>query len=306
MALIKSISELRKYAKISAAKDWDTYSMFVEDAQEKYLEPYFGFELLESLENVPDDPLFVRMCRALGPFSLALATDEMSIQFGETGHTVARTDSLAPASEAKIEKARESLFSRGWNNLEKAIKYVREHAATYKLWNESYFYKQLTTLLFDGPESFQDNGVVNIDYSAITFFMLCQIILRVEISETLTFLPQESRDLVMNNQLDKLPKTIIDAMQAYTASRVAQIYTSSKTLEQQTKGDFSKFKPVIRPLYDDVPDSGNFFEQQSQYWRSEIMNQLVSSSIVVEDYRQLKFNNSTRKIFVAGASREEL
>lgn len=230
MALIKSIQELRKCAKISASKDWDTYAMFVEDAQDKYLEPYFGFELLQSLDDKPLDPLTIRLCRSLGPFSLALATDEMSIQFGEAGHTVARTDSLAPASDAKIEKARKSLYERGWNNLEKAINYVREHQIAYPEWNESVFSKQSKTLLFDTPESFQENGLVNIDYSSLTFFMLRQLILRIEKTETLMLLPEETRASVRNNRIDELPKTLVDALLAYTASRVASIYTSNPSL----------------------------------------------------------------------------
>lgn len=306
MALIKSIQELRKYAKISASKDWDTYSMFVEDAQERYFEPYFGFELLQSLDDKPLDPLTIHLCRSLGPFSLALATDEMSIQFGETGHTVARTENLAPASDAKIEKARKSLYERGWSNLEKSINYVREHQIAYPEWSESVFAKQSKTLLFDTPESFQENGLVNIDYSSLTFFMLRQLILRIEKTETLMFLPDEIRESVLNNRIDDLPKTLVDALLAYTASRVASIYTSNSSLEQQKKSDFTEYKPVILPLYDDSDNAGNFFERQADYWKSQIANLLVSSGLVTDDYRQLKFNNSTRKIFVAGATRDEI
>lgn len=306
MALIKSIQELRKCAKISASKDWDTYAMFVEDAQDKYLEPYFGFELLQSLDDKPLDPLTIRLCRSLGPFSLALATDEMSIQFGEAGHTVARTDSLAPASDAKIEKARKSLYERGWNNLEKAINYVREHQIAYPEWNESVFSKQSKTLLFDTPESFQENGLVNIDYSSLTFFMLRQLILRIEKTETLMLLPEETRASVRNNRIDELPKTLVDALLAYTASRVASIYTSNPSLKQRSKSDFTGYKPVILPLYEDTDDTGNFFERQADYWKSQITDLLVSSGLVTDDYRQLKFNNASRKIFVAGATRDEI
>ena len=71
-----SIEDLRKYVKINASKDWDTYNPFVEDAQEKYIELFFGSELLDELES--NDKLTILICRALAPFSLALASAELS------------------------------------------------------------------------------------------------------------------------------------------------------------------------------------------------------------------------------------
>ena len=108
MALITSTEQLKKYVSINASKDFATYEQYVIDAQREYLEPYVGYKLLEDIEAKDDDKLYILLCNALGPFSLAIATHELSIQFGESGHTVVRTDKLAPASEAKIEKAKES------------------------------------------------------------------------------------------------------------------------------------------------------------------------------------------------------
>lgn len=299
MALIKTTAQLREFVKINASKDFTTYSPFIDDAQEKYLEPYFGSALLETLEESESDVLRKKLSRALGPFSLALATDEFSIQFGETGHTVARTDSLAPASDAKIEKATESLFSRAWANLDTAIRYVIEHKTDYPDWSETDFAKKLSTNLFANATDFQENGLVDIDYSPLTFHRLRMLILRIEKTEALPMLPVV---------VGKTPSdTMKAALQAYTASRAAALHTSQTTREQrsQPRTDM-EFKPIVRPLYDDPGNSGNYFAVQADFWRDQIMDLLVTDGWTEKDERALEWNNEEKRIFVFGAKREEL
>src|SRR5690554_6804273 len=114
--LIKSTEELQKYVKVNKTMNFEMFRSFLIDAQDKYILPYIGQETIDQVKDSESDKLREYLCRALGPFAMALATDEFSIGFGESGHTVARSEGLAPASDAKIEKALESLFKRGWNN----------------------------------------------------------------------------------------------------------------------------------------------------------------------------------------------
>ncbi len=306
MALITSIDDLRKYVKINASKDWDTYNPFVEDAQEKYIELFFGSELLDELES--NDKLTIRICRALAPFSLALASAELSIGFGEAGHTVVRTDKLAPASDNKIQAANESLMQRAWKNLDRAINYVRDHEADYPSWKKSEYYARRNTILFEDAESFQENGMVFIDSSPLTFYNLRYLIRRIEESETFMFIPSEKRNPYLKKEAE-LPPDLKKAMQAYTGSRVAALHTSQSTRLQRgnsvsSKTSDSEFKPIIRPLYSDVNTTGNYFEDQAIFWRGQIDELLISESIVSSSSQTLYFNSDSKKIFVAGASRE--
>lgn len=292
--LITTIEQLRKYVKINASKDFDTYEPFITDAQLKYVLPYFGEKLLDDLSSKSDDVLTIKILRALAPFSLAIASPELSINFGEAGHTVTRTDKLAPASDNKIAQAVESLFQRAWLNLDDALKYVFNHQADYPQWTESDFVKKNQTGLFKNAEDFQENGMVDIDNSPLTFHRLRMIISRVERSETFP--------LVNNLSIsDKL----LSAMKAYTGSRVASVFTSQTTRIQRSQPKTEmEFTPIIRPVYDDTDNSLNYYEQQAAYWRQEIQNILISEKVITPIDTSIYFNSEDKRIFVAGAKRE--
>lgn len=303
MALITSIAELRKYIKINASKDFETYGVFLNDAQEKYIEPYFGESFLKTIDAATDDPLREKICRALGPFSLAMATDEFSINFGEAGHTVTRSDTVAPASDAKIEKARESLFERAWANLDKAISYVIEHKEIYLEWRQSDFAKKTSTLLFLNATDFHENGLVNINYSPLAFYHLHMLILRIEKSETFMFIPAEARTQYIDD-ISAIPPGVLTAMQAYTGSRVAALHTSSATRIQRGKPrDITEFTPLIRPIYNDVDYTGNYFDDQAAFWKDALLQELTKSGVIEAESQTVRWNDGEKKIFVANALR---
>lgn len=299
--LINSIDELRKYVKVNTSKNFDTYRMFVADAQDRYLEPYFGSRLIDELAEKSDDLLREYLCRALGPFSLALATDEFSINFGETGHTVLRDEKSAPASDAKIERAEESLYERAWANLDKALGCVQKNKDAYPLWAE--IERAMRTSLFSSAREFQDKGYVNIDYSTLTFVHLRTLITRIEKTETYRLIPKSTIEKYADSQF---PEDILSAMQAYTGSRVAMLHTSQATRSQRAMpGSKAEYKPVVRPLYDDIEDTGNYYADQVEIWRLTLLDALVENGEVESDSRALKYNSADKKIFVAGARRHD-
>lgn len=288
MELIHDIETLRQYVKLNASTDWDTYRPFLLDAQEKYITPYFGEALLDTIANDYNDKLRERILRALGPFSLALATHELSINFGEAGHTVTRTDKLAPASDAKIKLATESLLERAWNNLDGAIRHVSMNAQKYTDWNESEYSKLVGTALFGNYNDFQDNGLVDINYSPLTFMRLRMLIIRIEKSETFLLLPAHY-EYEGNTQL-------LSAMQAYTASRVAELQTNAD------RDKHLKDAPPIQLLHEGGADSKNYYATQANYWKSKIMELLIADD-AIEDNREVKVNDYDRTVFVANGSR---
>lgn len=304
MALIKSIEDLRKYTKINKNMNFETLEPYVQDAQDKFLLPAFGDALLQEIEKVETDALHGLLCRSLAPFTIALASDEMSINFGESGHTVTRTETMAPASDAKIAKATESLYERGWSNLERSLKYVVKHTVSYPDWIQSEYYKKSTTTLFSGSESFQDDGMVDIGYSFLTFVQLRTLILRVEKMEALTLLPSDLSITSLQESTDSKDMKLIAALQAFTGSRVAAIHTAQATRRQRAQpGAQTEYKALVRPLYEDMDDTGNYFDIQSAFWLSQITELLIEAGHV-EDERSLKWNSEEKRIFVAGACRE--
>lgn len=289
MELIRDIDTLRRYVKINASTSWDTISSFVIDAQEKYITPYFGEALLSTIANKDSDELRSRILRALGPFSLALATHELSINFGEAGHTVTRTTTLAPASDAKIKLATESLLERGWHNLDRALRYVSMNATDYPTWQEDN--RMIGTVLFGSYNEFQEEGLIDINYSPLTFSRLRMLIMRIERSETLLLSPP---DYLFNNENKKL----LSAMQAYTASRVAELQTNAD------KDNNLKDAPPIQLLHEGGSESKNYYATQANYWKSKITELLIAEN-VIEDNREVKVNGSDKTIFFAGGSRVE-
>ena len=305
MALINNIEDLRKYVKLNATSDFSTLAPYINDAQDKYLAPYVGNKLLTTLETNPDDDLLKSLlCRALGPFSLALATDELSINFGESGHTVTRTDKLAPASDAKIERAMGSQFERAWANLDRALNYLVKNTSSYPDWKESDAYRMRQTQLFESAESFQEDGMVDIEYSYMTFLKLRTLIIRVEKAETITLLPPNISIDDLKASSEDSYKRILSALQAFTGSRVASIHTSQSTRTQRSShGAQTEYKPVIRPLYEDMTDTGDYFDIQSDFWKTQIENLLVEGKHK-EDSRYIEFNSADKRIFVVGARQE--
>ena len=288
MELIKDIATLRRYVKINASTNWDTISSFVIDAQEKYITPYFGEALLEAIATEQTDELRSRILRALGPFSLALATHELSINFGEAGHTVTRTTSLAPASDAKIKNATDSLLERGWHNLDRALRYLYSNKQKYVGAIGSENLREIGTVLFDGYDDFQEKGMIDINNSPLTFSRLRMFIKRIEQSEALKMLPSG----FVYDEND----SVFMAMQAYTASRVAELQTNANA------DNNLKDAPPIQLLSDGTADSKNYYATQSSYWRNEIIQLLIKEG-AIEDNREIRVNGPDKTIFFAGGKR---
>lgn len=298
--LITSLDQLSEFVKISKSRNFEVYSPFIRDAEQKYLEPYFGESLLSHIAEKKEDELYSLLCRSLGPFSLALATDELSINFGETGHTVTRTDTLAPASDEKISKAVESLLARGWANLDYALRYILEHESLYPLWSKSFFAKRLSSFFFRSAKDFQDNGLVDIDYSPLTFHRLLPLIQRVESTEAKMLLTiSAKKDYVA---LDDYPAGLVSLMQGYVASRVASIHTSQISRIQRSKARVNvDFKPLMRPLFESLEEDNNFYAEQAEKYKQSIFEELVSLGHISIESRAMKWNDKDKKIFVANS-----
>lgn len=300
--LIHNFEELKKTVKIGKSGAWEAIEPFIQDAQRFYIEPYLGIPLLEQLENINDidssdklKQLLEHTVRALGPLSYSLATHESSIGFGDAGHTVTRTTTVAPASDEKVKRAEMSAEYRGWQNLEYLIVYLESKKSDFPEWGKSHYCQIQQSKYFSSAVEFQELGMVNISNSRLTYEKLLPLIRRIEITEIANLVSVDIPD-ISQTDIDGKTKKLISYIRPYIASRVAALYTSQASKEQRVINGKPEFRAVIRPLYNDIQDTGNYYEEQTSYWRSEIIN-LMQLEFNIDKTGSLNWNSSEKKLF---------
>jgi hypothetical protein len=311
MSLITNIEQYKLTVRVNKSIPFDTVQIYLNDAQGKYLNYYLGASLLARLEAIQEPPteadqtyLPVRALavQSLGPLAEALGTHERSITTGDSGHTVARTDSLAPASEVKIKQALESLLARGWQHIEELLEYLEANAADFPEWQQSKYYRNARTHFFGSAEEFQDAGLVDIDRSRMTFEKFRQLIIRIERAEVQPAVSDEIYNSIFveleDAEQEALRLKLLSACRAYIGSRVAELHTSTQTHQQRAQNSNTiEYRPTIRPLYADTGATGNYYAEQSRYWMSQIesvIGQLVEEP---DDSGKIEWNSFHRRIF---------
>jgi hypothetical protein len=306
MALIRDIETLKQTVKVGKSAPWEAFLPFVEDAERFYLHRYLGAALtarlsvcLDTAQSPDTDAgnLLKPVQRALGPLAYMLSTHEASIQFGDAGHTVTRTDTLAPANDTKVEHARESAKFRGWQNLEIMLEYLDEHRALFPEWEESRYRQLPAPKFFRSATDFQYRGMIDISHSRLTYEKFIELIRRVEISEIREMITGE-----LYNSLDPfsagLPapeKELVACIQPYIATRVALLHTGTVTREQRAEPGRPEYRPVIRPLFEDLTKTGNYYASQLSYWKGRITEALKPFSI--DSSERLNWNTQDKKLF---------
>lgn len=303
MIIFENIEELKKTVKINASMPWESISPFVDDAFDLYFRNFLGNKfayLISDTVSSEMDKLKPYLQRALGPMAVLLGTPEMSINIGDTGHTVQRTDKLAPASDAKIEKVIESLEFRAWNNVERLLEFLEENVADYPEWKKSTFYSGNNNYYLNSAREFQDLGKVNINYSRLTFEAVKPAMAQLELRlrRILTTTVDERLRAVLNNP-EGIFKQLIDRSRIWIACKTAVIYTSQTTRIQRTAINRPEWKPVIYPLYNDLENTGNFYDEQAALMEAdiiEIMNE-NADELGIEKIEPMNWNSDDKKIF---------
>ncbi|MDR0799790.1 MAG: hypothetical protein LBN18_08530 [Dysgonamonadaceae bacterium] len=304
MALINNTDTFKQTVKIGKNVLFEVLSPFIKDAQRFYIEPYLGRPLIARLEAELADSetkvaeLLVYAQRALGPFAYMLATHESSIGFGDSGHTVTRTDHLAPASDAKVERARESAEFRAWQNMEAMLQFLDENQTSFPEWEQSRYRRNPRPKYFRTAVEFQLLGMVDINNSRLTFEKLIELIRRIERAEVIDLITPEV-DLQIGdpftNILSNSEVVLVQSIQPYIAARAAALHTSQTTRLQRSRAGELEYRPVIRPLYEDTTDTGNYYSQQADYWKAKIIKTL--SDMGIDQTGALKWNTDEKKLF---------
>ena len=303
---IKTIDDLRQTVKVNKSFPFDSLDPYLDDAFYKYLLPYLGEPLAERLAKDPvtseDIKVRTMITRALGPLAVALASPELGVLIGDSGHTVKRTNDVTVASDQKIARSEESMLERGWINLDRLLGYLE--TGVYPEWKDSLYYKRMATgcYLNTAPE-FQDYGKVNIGYSRLTFEKFRPLLDALEMK--LRRWIGDSLDRLLREELvspsDPLRGELIGYIRVWLAMNVAKLHTSQTTRIQRSAAGLIEFKPVIYPLYADPADNGNFYAEQVTDLEGVISNYMVTHAVELGLPAPVKndFNSIDKHIFVS-------
>ena len=309
-AIISTIDQLATTVKINKSIPMDVVEPFLQTARDIYLVRYLGVELVEVLELEATPERAVKLLKlvqqALGPLAIWLGTAELSVRFSDVGFTVSKMDGASgyvPASDTKIGKVEESLERRGFQYLDAVLEYLEANADLFPEWKASRYYTLRGGNYILSATQFQEIGLVDIDYSRLTFESLRSVMGMIELRFVKELLG-DTLDTLLRSKLNTLPTPaeiqLIAAVRRFVACKTAQIVTSEASNSNRSGGDAKEYKPLIRPLYADPTDNGNFFAEQSGYNFSKIQQVLVIYAVefgISAPVMAMEWNTAEGKIF---------
>lgn len=171
---------------------------------------------------------------------------------------------------------------------------MSESSDKYPLWESAKFANKLSTDLFENHRSLQENGLIDIDNSPLTFSRLQPLIKRIERTEVMmSLLPRDMK-------VDDIPTELMPLLQAYVGSRVAALHTSRNSHSQRANSRFgTEFTATIRPLFENHSDDMNYYNEQSQLYATEIKSWLVDNGDIDASASRVDWNDKDKKIFSA-------
>lgn len=303
--LFTDIETLKKVVKINASMPWESIEPYVADALDIYIEPQIGSVLVEKAEEQTDPTLTEKVRRALGPLTMALATDELGIQFGDAGITVQNDQGKrSPANEAKIAAAKSNLFYRGMEALDRLLSYLNSNQLNYPDYRDHLATLMSVPCFIVTAESYQNVGLVNIDYSTLTFRTLLPTLRQLQETDVRPLMTDALYDKLLSNGTLTSKEIALKALVIrYMANKSAELVTSQTSREQRAQpGSHPEYQPLIRPLYGDLQDTGNWFALQANTYMSQLQNYLNAHAEelgITPGGGGLKYNSKEKKIFTS-------
>lgn len=189
IGLIKDLTTLQKYVKVSSAFKVDSFKPFIVDAQIKYLSPHLGDTLLEALDtwynaatpqtNAAYTALLPYVQAAVAKFTLAVGAPSNDTVLTESGFAVIMNQNLAPASTARVQSFVDSMLNLGWNEVEQMLRFLEKNKANYSSWTSSSAYTEFTGSFITTAVEF--DKIIRIDQSRLKFMQLKPIMDDVEL-----------------------------------------------------------------------------------------------------------------------------
>lgn len=304
MSIIPDIETLKKVVKINAAIPFESISPYINDAVDIYIEPQVGNVIVETAEAGTDEPLKDKVLRCLGPLTLALATDELGIQFGDSGITVDNMQGKrSPANEAKIAAAKQNLFFRGMQALDRLLNYLERNKTKYPDYADHLGIINRVPCFIRSAQEYQDIGLVNIDYSTLTYRTMLPSIRQLQERHVREMLTDELYDRLLGSaELEVKSKILQEYIIRYLANKSADLYTSQTSRQERSGTGKPEYQPVIRPLYNDQVETGNFFGSQAEYYAGKIARFIAENAEelgVTVTGTAMNFNSKEKKLFTS-------
>ena len=307
MALVENIEQLRDIVKISASIPFGTVVPFLNTAEEVYLVRFLGRSLVNKLKlEVLDEnynSLYEKAVKAEGLLAMWLGNSELSVRISDSGFTVERTDSLAPASDTKIAQVKESLCIRAFQHLDIVLQYLEENPTLFPEWVYSHYYASRYKNYLKSARQFQNFGSVNIDYSLLRYEEMRPLMQQVE--------ERYVRELIgveLNNELRALDTTpdenksvVLDYARKFIANKTAEIYTSENSNRNASASNRVDYNPLIRPVYYDLPYTGNFYADQAAFYYAKLeasYNDYLESIGQEVKSGALEWNDDEKSLFI--------
>lgn len=303
--IFQNIEELKATVKINANMPFDALLPFINDALDIYFRPYLGADFILHIENNLTEPeiqvLLPFLRRSLGPLAVMLYTHEGSINIGDSGHTVQKSEKYSPASDSKITQVIDSLSFRGYQALDRLLSFLYDNTEKYPPWIPASRNNYLNS-----PTEYQEIGCIDIGYSRLTFEKIRPVISMIEfryIPELISpILDKRLREHLYTVSPDQEIQDLIVLIRKYIAALSASIVSSERSRDQRSIGATPEYRPLIRPLFRDSDNSENFFNQEADYLHSRIKEYVRDNAekldVMVRE-SGLNFNKKENKIFVA-------
>ena len=308
--IIKSIEQLKETAKINASTEFEVFQPFLREARDVFLVRYLGEELVEVLEQeaVPTraEKLLAKSRQCLGAMALWLGNAELSVRIGDSGFTVEKRDNFAPASDTKIAQVKETLERRAFHYLDLILEYLEKNSADFPEWKDSRFYTLRGGNYIVSAIQFQDEALIDIDYSRLTFenFRAAMGMIEVRFIEQLLGRPLDARlrqKIRENADFSPAEENLVLNIRRFVACKTAELHTSEKSKQNREAGRQKEFRPVIRPIYIDPDYTGNWFADQAEFYLAKIQQILYeyADELGIKPFESaLNWNSADRKLMV--------
>lgn len=306
---ITTVEELKETVKVNKNEYLlSSLSPYLDDAYDKYIIPYIGETLIGRLlgngTGEAERRLHRGICRALGPLAVALATPELGVLIGDSGHTVTRTDKVTVASDQKIAKAEASMTWRGLDRLDWLLNFLSANEDCYPEWKDSMYYRNRSKGHYlNSAREFKEYGRVDIRDSCLAFENFRPLLdtlemkLRRWIGPVLDDLLRV--ELLAPGNLHR--KDLADFVRQWLAMNVAALYADRAAHPEPGVAGYAEYLPAIGPAHTDQAGLGKFYAGQVASLESFISDYIVRYAVELGLPAPAKndFNSIDKHIFVS-------
>lgn len=256
---IQVTEELQETARVTASFPFRQLIPYMEDAFQRFILPYVGESLHDRLSSLLPGEGDERerearrlIARALGPIALALASPELGVVIGDSGHLVKRNGDFAAANLDKIERAERSLRDRGFLAVEILIGYLKVRGASLTEWKESDYRQRIARSLWlaDGREMTRYVSAAIVDHPMQSFYCLVPMVetlqggLRTRIGATLYDRLSDARKA---DTLDTASKEMVELIKEWIAVKLEIAHLGRPDGEPEPTVPLA-FTPGFRPM----------------------------------------------------------